>query len=241
MNCNPEQVTGYIDGALDEMARAEVAAHIASCASCREQADFERELHARLRNLAPSEPRAGLEEDVRKRLRRSALSRLRWALPVAASLAALAFVARGAAPIVAWELAHDHAHCFARPRLPADVWSGDPEKVAAWFGARGRRLPLIPASAGGMELVGGRFCPLPDGSKVAHLYYVGEDRHLSLFVLAHGVFMKDAYAASARGASVRLSRSDGTTLGLVSEKEAAVEAFRRSFATTMAFYESADY
>jgi anti-sigma factor RsiW len=234
VSCDAERITGYVDAALDEIARAEVAGHLAGCPVCREQADFERELHARLRQLPEPEPRAGLEADVRKQLRRATPSRLRWALPLAAGLAALVFLARGSAPIVAWELAHDHAHCFSKPRLPAEVWGADPEEVTAWFAARGTRLPTVPAAAGGMDLVGGRFCPLPDGSKVAHLYYVGEGRRLSLFVLSHDVFMREAYAGSARGAAVRLSRSDGATLGLVSEKAETVESFRRNFATTVA-------
>ena len=42
MSCVPEQVTGYVDDVLDPAARAEMEAHLVSCADCREQVAFER-------------------------------------------------------------------------------------------------------------------------------------------------------------------------------------------------------
>lgn len=233
MTCDGERVTGYVDGVLDATAAVEVEAHIASCAACRSQADFERELRQRLRELPPIEAREGLEARVRGRLRRE---RLRWGrvvLPLAASLAFLAFWLAGSAPFVAWELAWDHDHCFGKQTLPASVWSSDPDRVAAWFEAKGRHLPPLPESAGGLELVGGRLCPILD-RRVVHLYYAGEKGQLSLYVVPGTVRFDPARAMSARGKAVRMLRSGGTLVALVSPRQESVSAFERAFATTLA-------
>lgn len=241
MSCDPERITGCVDGALDDAARAAVEEHLASCPTCRDQVAAEREIRSRLRGLRSIQPREGFEDELRRRLaKRPAGGRARWLLPMAAGLTLLALWVRGAAPFVAFELARDHAHCFSFPRLPAEVWSGDPARVAAWFEGQGTRLPEIPAAAGGLELVGGRFCPLLDGSKVAHLYYVGEDRRLSVFVVGHGVRLSGSYSGAARGASVNLVRVGDATVGLVSERPGAVEAFRRAFTTAVALRADVD-
>ena len=112
MSCDGELITGYVDGALDDTARADVETHLAGCTECRDQLAAESALRSALRALPPPEPRAGLQEDVRQHVRASTPSRLRWLLPVAAALAAMALWARGVPALVAWELARDHAHCF---------------------------------------------------------------------------------------------------------------------------------
>ncbi|HSB62436.1 MAG TPA: zf-HC2 domain-containing protein, partial [Vicinamibacteria bacterium] len=171
MSCTPERVTGYVDDALGPWERAEVEAHIATCAACLAQVAAERDLRAGLRALPVPEPRAGFEEDVRRRL--AAQPRRRragWMLPLAASLVLLVLWGRGAASFVAWELSRDHTKCFGGSKLPAAVWSEDPVQVAAWFEDQGTRVPIVPASASSMSLVGARYCHLLD-RYAAHLFY----------------------------------------------------------------------
>ena len=119
--------------------------------------------------------------------------------------------------------------------MPAEVWSDDPQRIAAWFEEHGTRLPLIPARVDGLDLVGGRYCPLPDASRAAHVYYSGEGGHLSLFVLAHTVRLDGAYSGAPRGRAVHLLRLGDAAVGLVSEDRANVETFRRALATNVAF------
>lgn len=233
MICRPELVTGYVDGALDAAARAEVEGHLAECPACREQAEAERALRERLRGLPGPEPRPELEAEVRRSLRRGSARRWRWALPLAASLAVLALWGRGTAAFVAWELARDHAKCFGMRALPAKVWGNDPAEIAAWFEAQGTPLPHLPAGAAGLELVGGRYCPLLDRF-AAHVYYTDGDRHLSLFVVKGPLRLDRPYDTRTRGEAVRIIRSAGTMVALVSEHPEDVAAFSQTFDTMMA-------
>lgn len=233
MRCEPDQVTGYVDDALDATARAELEAHLDACATCREQVAAERDLRAGLRALPVPEPRPGFEAAVRRRLAAEGRTRRPWFLLTAAALAALALWARGSAPFVAWEVARDHNHCFGKERLPAKLWSNDPAEVTRWFEAQGTRLPPIPAGVGELGLVGARYCPLLD-RVAAHLYYAGEERHLSVFVLSGPARFRSSWAAESRGNEVRFLRSAGTTVALVSDRHEDVEAFRAAFTTTVA-------
>jgi anti-sigma factor RsiW len=60
LSCDPERVTGFVDGELDAEATTAVAAHLATCAACRAQAEAERELRACLRVLPVPELPEGL-------------------------------------------------------------------------------------------------------------------------------------------------------------------------------------
>jgi len=231
-SCAPEKVTGYVDEALEPAARAEVEAHLASCPDCRRQVDEERDLRARLRALPSPELRPAFEPQLRAALTRAPQRRF-WALPLAASLVFLGLWARGAAPFVAFELSRDHAKCFGLARLPAKVWSDDPQVVAGWFEGQGTELPLIPGAAGGLGLVGARYCPLFDRF-AAHLYYAEGERRASLFVLRGPARFRDAYEARVAGRTVLLFRSAGATLAAVSERAEDAEALRRRFTTTIA-------
>jgi len=232
MTCNPERVTAYVDGALDAANCPELEAHLAACAECAAQADAERELRARLKALPAPAPAPELEARVRASLRprRRAAS---WLLPLAAGLVALLAWARGATPFVAWELSRDHDHCFSRRRLPAQVWGNDPARVAEWFEGQGTSVPVIPETAGGLELVGARYCGLLD-RRVAHLYYSNGEHHLSLF-LVPGPVRDLSREMRPRGNFVRLMRVGGMTVGLVSEEEDSVEAFKRALSSTLAW------
>ena len=233
MSCDPEQVTGYVDGALDEAERAAVEAHLSDCAACREQVESERGLRARLGALAPLEPRPSLPADVRRRLRPASPRLSRVLLATAAGLALVFLWGRGSAPFVAWELARDHDHCFSFPVLPAQVWSDDPARVAEWFARQGTQIPAIPAAAGGLELVGARYCPLID-RRVGHVYYVGGGRHLSIYAVPGSVRFAREFLSSPRDRVVRLIRVEDRTVGLVGERPEDVAAFERALTATYA-------
>lgn len=236
MSCDPERVTGFVDGELEADGATAIAAHLSTCATCRAQAEAERGLRARLRELPAPDLPPGLEERVRQRVRRrspSALARASWALPLAAALLAAVWI-RGHAPFVAWELARDHDHCFSRPRLPAKVWSDEPAVVDEWFVRQGTRLPHLPAGAGGLALVGARYCPLPDVSFAPHVYYVSATGHVSVFLVPHAVRLDGRFAAAARGRSVRLLRIGSAVVGIVGERESEVQAFENAFRPVLA-------
>lgn len=237
MTCRPDVVTGWVDGVLDDADRATVEQHLATCAACRDQAAFERDLGPRLRAVLPPEPRPELLSAVRRKLD-ATRPRRAWVLPVAAALVGLLLWGRGAAPFVAWELARDHEHCFAKARLPARIWSSDPLEVARWFEDQGTSVPPLPDGDRGLALVGARYCPLVD-RLAAHVYYANDDdRHLSVFVLA-GPARLAGYELNteARGRKVRLLRSAGMTVAVVGEHEEDVLAFRDHFTTTTALLE----
>jgi anti-sigma factor RsiW len=231
LSCDPERVTAYVDGALDPAQRGDIEAHLGGCAACREQEGSERALRSRLQALPPVEPRPGFEGRLRRRLRRR--SPLRIILPLAAALL-LALWVRGASPFVAWELALDHRHCFGKETLPAQVWSGDPDAVATWFESQGTQLPLIPASAAGLDLVGARYCPLLDASRVAHVYYAGRARHLSLYVVPRKLRGESGWSGDTGGQVVTVLRSGGAQVALVGDTRDDVNAFERALSTRVA-------
>jgi anti-sigma factor RsiW len=236
LSCDPERVTGFVDGELGPEAAAVVAAHLEACPGCRAQAEAERALHARLRDLPALPLPAGLEERVRARTRRrtpAAPVVVRWALPLAAALVAGLWV-RGHAPFVAWELARDHAHCFSIRPLPAKVRSGEPGVVAAWFARQGAHLPALPDRVGGLALVGARFCPLPDVSFAPHVYYASATSGVSVFVVPHGVRLDGRFAGRARDREVLILRVEGEVVGIVGDGESDVHAFETAFRPVLA-------
>jgi anti-sigma factor RsiW len=235
MSCEPELVTGYVDGALDPEATARLAAHLDSCPTCRTQARAERELRERLRGLPLPAPRAGFERELRRRLKPPLVRRaVRILLPLAAALAAVVLWARGSPGAVAFQLSRDHAHCFGLARLPAKVTSGDPAQVAAWFEAQGTTLPPLPAQAAGLTLRGARYCPLSDLSSVAHVYYQDGARHVSLFLVPRGLRMDRSRRTSALGREVRLLAEGDRTLGIVGERAADVDSLEAALLTRSA-------
>lgn len=234
MSCEPEKVTAFVDGALDAMESARISAHVDSCGECGAQAAFERGLRRLLAVLpAPVLPEA-LEARVRRVVaparRRSPLRRL---LPVAAGVFALLLWAHSAPAVVATQLAWDHDHCFGRPRLPAKVWTADADTMIAWLESQGTRAPNLPERVGDLELVGGRHCPLGD-RRVAHVYYTGGDHQLSVYVVPGWVRLGGSRQMTRGDKTVRLLRTGGITVGLVSEQAQAVEAFERALTITVA-------
>lgn len=230
MSCDPEQVTGFVDGELEPALASEVAAHLEACPTCRGQAEAERALRVRLLAVPDPELPRGLEARVRgarvEAQRKRALPRLamRWALPAAAVLVVGIWL-RGHAPFVAWDLARDHDKCFSRQPLPVAVASRDPEQLAAWFGRQGTRLPALPAEVGELQLVGGRYCPLASLSLAPHVYYRSATSRLSVFVVPHGVRLDDRLELETHGEQVLLMRLDGAVVGVVAAREDEVRAF----------------
>jgi anti-sigma factor RsiW len=235
-SCQPEQVTGYVEGALDEAARAEMEAHIAACELCRRQADSERTLRSRLLGLL----HPPLPEDLDGRVRASLVPRRRISLgrlliPVAAMAALLLISLRGTTRFVAWEMANDHDHCFDRESLPTQVASDDAETVMRWFEERGTRVPVLPAELHGLELVGARYCWMPDLSRAVHVYYRRAQKGpLSVFVLDRGVGSREPVRLRTRDHLVQILRIGDRTLGLVTDRDEDVDAFTRAFMTTQA-------
>jgi hypothetical protein len=234
LTCDPERVTGFVDGELDTAAAAEVAAHLEACPACRSQAEAERQLRARLRALPAPEPPAGLEARVRAQARRRpGLGVVHWAWPLAAVLL-VGFWARGHAPFVAWELQRDHAHCFSKRPLPARVRSAEPRVVAEWFERQGTLVPELPGRVGDLVLVGARYCALPDVSLAPHVYYASATRHASVFVVRHHVRLADRFAGGTQGTAVRLLRVEGEIVGIVGESEPEAEALETAFRPLLA-------
>lgn len=214
MSCDPERVTGYVDGVLEPPPAEEVERHIAGCPTCEAQALFERDLRARLRSLPDIDPPSGLEERLRGALgpRRRPL---RWALPLAAGIVLLLWLGRGAAPLVAWEIVQDHEQCESVRSLDVADES----------------LPPMPRSAAGLDLVAASLCQLRDGSVVAHLQYVGDERRISAFVIRRSVHFSGSYTTRVGRSAVRLTRSAGAVVGLVAERQEDLEAFERALAS----------
>jgi anti-sigma factor RsiW len=226
VSCDPERVTGFVDGELEPALASEVAAHLETCLVCRGQAEAERALRARLLALPNPELPRGLEARVReaRRARAFPLEAMRWALPAAAVLV-LGIWLRGHAPFVAWDLARDHDKCFSRQPLPVAVASRDPEQLAAWFERQGTRLPALPAEVGELQLVGGRYCPLASLSYAPHVYYRSATSRLSVFVVPHGVRLDGPQKSQTHGEQVLLMHLDGAVVGVVGGSEDEVRAF----------------
>ena len=232
--CDPVRATAYVDGALAAADRLQFESHLAGCPRCRAQVNAERMLSSAVRSLpAPPLPH-GLAARVRRRSRKPIPLRRRVWIPSLAAILVIALWMRGSSGFVAWEVALDHAHCFGKPRVPAQVLTADPMRLAAWFDAQGTELPLVPASAGGLDLVGGRYCRLLDRT-VAHIYYGGGGEHqLSLFVVPGSVRFDRSFVWSGRGTTVNLLEVAGSNVALVSTDAPSVAAFRRSLERTIA-------
>lgn len=231
--CPSEKVTAYVDGMLAPGERLEIEAHVAACARCHDQEVFERGLRRRLRDLPSPEMAPALQDRIRRqRGGRFMLRRKVW-MPALAAMLLIGLVVPGAAPFVAWELSLDHAHCHAKPRVPAEVFTSDPEHLGAWYEGKGREMPLLPASAGGLTLLGGRLCPLVD-RRVAHVYYGSDQQQLSLYVVPGWTRFGREYEWRRGDLRVALLRVGSTNVALVSDDEQTIAAFRRSFARTVA-------
>lgn len=246
-DCEPESVTGWVDGALRAEEAGRVARHVETCERCREQADEERALRARVKLELPEvELPAELEARIRTHLRRPRRSSIRWTrtlLPLAAAIILAFGWVRSTPSFLAWELANDHLHCFSKRTLPAKIWTNDSAVARGWFEEHGTDVPWLPQEPGRLELIGGRFCPLPGLSSVPHLYYTGQEEgerpdsgeggRLSVFVVDRPLMMEGSTARIVRGQYVLLRRFGGSTIGIVAADRKDLEAFQRQLDTTV--------
>ncbi len=241
MSCQPERVTGFVDGALDGDERDAVEAHLRSCPSCQAQAAGEQAVRQCLKRLPSPAPPLGLEARLRERLHaRRAVRRRTWAgVAIGFAVLALLLWGRGSASLVAWELSRDHDACYSRPRPPARVASTDAQIVSGWLAREGTSLPAVPARLGALGLRGARYCYLPDVSAAAHLYYSSADRRLSLFVVSHEVRVGNAFRTRSRDNTVALLRLGQAVIGVVGGESEDVDVAVRQLGTSLALTGSA--
>lgn len=227
MSCEPEKVTALVDGALVGGERERLSAHLDGCRGCRQQAEAERAIRDHLRRLPAPEMPPGLDTRLRARLQQRRLvwrARPVWLALPAAALVVLVLWGRGLAPVVAWELSHDHGHCYSLAEPPARVRSSDPAVVTGWFSGQGTPMPNLPARVGRARLFGARYCYLPDVSSAPHVYYTGAARPLSIFVLPHAARFDEGYRTLSSGRTVALLRVGPSVVGVVGEDPADVDA-----------------
>jgi hypothetical protein len=234
--CEPEMVTGWVDGALEPVEAERIARHVSLCEACRQQAEDERILRGRLRSeLSTPQPAPSLGPRIRTRLQ--AESRVRWSrvlLPLAASLLLAFGWMRSTPSFLAWELARDHRHCFGEGPLEPQVWTEDALEARGWFEKQGTETPWLPDEAGAVGLVGARYCPLPGLSRAAHFYYAGEKGQLSVFVVGRPLLLQDEASRLVGGLRVVLRRKEGQVLGVVGSEKEDVEALERAIDVTVA-------
>ncbi|MBK8481892.1 MAG: zf-HC2 domain-containing protein [Proteobacteria bacterium] len=196
----------YLDGELDEAARAPLAAHLQDCEPCRAEAAFGQRLRQRVREAAATDPAPErLRRQIRELVAQGAphtaprvgtqgASRPWWGLALAAA-AGLALVVlprlrplteagagteRGAVTMAA--LAEQSVQ-WHRSRAPLDVRGASSESIRDFFSDKvpfAVRLPRFHAQQAQLE--GARLSSL-GGQQAAYLSYrIGGD-HVSVFVV----------------------------------------------------------
>lgn len=218
------------DGELDVAATAELAAHLAGCAACRERQSELAELSRRLRSDVPG---VGASELLRARVaamgvRKPAPVRRRsvmWGSGLAVAAAVLlALLPRGDDGLLD-EIAASHIRAL-QPGHLTDVVSSDHHVVRPWFEGRLDFAPPVKELAGaGFPLIGGRLDYL-GGRAVAALSYRRGAHVIDLYIwpgAASGSEMRSGYRVLGWS-------SGGMRLWAVSDAEPAeLELFRRSW------------
>ena len=183
--------------------------HLAACATCRDQEAFERGLRERMRALpAPEVPRGSGRPRAPSHLTPPpGPAVVRW-LPLAAGIApraplgprrrALRGLGGGAGP---------PSTASARTIWPREVWSSDAGELSDWYRQHGTELPLIPSAAGGVELVGGRFCPLARPQGRPPFYAARKAASFRLCRSRPRALRRPAIVTRKRGENVRLVRT----------------------------------
>lgn len=154
------------------------------------------------------------------------------AATLALLVAALAW-ARGAPPVLGWQVTRDHDRCFQRAHLRARLWTSEPAEAREWLESRGTPVQPLPARVNGLTLVGVRYCPLADRI-AAHLYYGGEGSSVSVFVLAGPARVGSGWRGEYGDLTVQLLRSAGRTVAIVGASRSDVEAVTRAFRLSIA-------
>lgn len=223
VSCEPERITGYVDGALEGTERLRRAAHLEGCAACQAQLGFETRVRQALRALPALEPSAVLEARVRGSLhgRRRVAP---WTLPVAAGLVLGILWSGGSSPVLAGQLVQDHANCHSVRSLALDE-EGDADAPPS--ASEAAELRSLPREVRGLTLAAASVCELGNGALVLHVQYVGQQRRVSLFV-GEGARFRRSYSGRVGGSDVRLASSGGRIIGLVGEDHDDLDAFLRA-------------
>lgn len=140
-----EELQDLLDGRLAESRRAEVAAHVASCARCSKElaalAWVKREVPA---HIAESAMPAALASRVRatldaedQRARPAAWRRRTWVVAALAAAALVVVVVRTRDSATLPELAARDFRAFDAGTAPLTVESADPKVLEAWFARNG--------------------------------------------------------------------------------------------------------
>jgi anti-sigma factor RsiW len=189
-----ERLSPYLDDELDPVASAEIARHLASCASCAREEERLRASSVAMRSgletyTAPARLRSRLTSDlIETRPRAWTPWRLAFGMASAAAVVVMAGVAwlsllgpDVASGRLSSEVVSSHIRSLMVSHL-TDVTSTDQHTVKPWFDGRLDFAPPVDDLAGaGFPLLGGRL-DYVGGRSVAALVY-GRRRHIiNLFV-----------------------------------------------------------
>ena len=199
MECDQARVRldPYLDGELDESARAELREHIEGCVECGPEAAAFARLRDGIRQSAPVyRAPAGLRSQIRRALRREALHAPAmargpgWLAFAASILIAVAVGSSGTWLIsgerqesaIANEVIDSHLRSLLADHL-TDVASSDKHTVKPWFAGRTELSPPgVDLALEGFPLIGGRL-DLIAGKPVPALVYRAGKHIINVFVL----------------------------------------------------------
>ena len=214
MNCQDAQprLGAYLDGELDAVETASIAAHVKGCPSCAEALDRLRALRAAVRvELATYRAPDTLRMRVRDAVREAAPTvspprQAAWSWLAVAAAVALAVVGtwkvaadRAATSLVTEEVLAAHLRALMPGHL-TDVLSSDQHTVKPWFNGRlDFSPPVSDLAAAGFPLEGGRLDYVGD-RPVAALVYARRLHHIDVFVWP-------SRDAAPRGAATRAERN----------------------------------
>ena len=243
MNCQDARgwLNALLDGELDAKNEAELRAHLAVCAACRQR-------YESLQALRSGMKRAGLGHEMPASLRRKiekhaeigqaderAALRTRWlswaGWPVAAAASALLVMnLSGQRASFGNEVVAIHVRSLLATHLN-DVVSSDHHTVKPWFAGKLDFAPAVPElSSQGFDLVGGRLEYL-DHQTAAAIVYRRHGHVINLLARLPSASNASLPHASTRsGYSLRAWSSHGLELIAISDAEPAeLEAFERAY------------
>jgi anti-sigma factor RsiW len=239
MQCNDaaELVSASIDGELAGERKDAVAAHLASCATCRTLADDYRRIGRQLTDGYEPAP-AHLADKIRMRLAAEEAS-TRVPRPIEwrrwARQAAVLLLACGLSALVAWHLAQrsvqsaglerDVVAAHVRSLLqdsPVQVASADGHTVKPWFAGRIDFSPAVKGlAADGFALSGGRL-DLGGDRRIAAVVYKRRQHVINVFMWpALGLEMGGPKLAALKGYNALTWTAGGLTYWAVSDLNAA--------------------
>ena len=223
--CDPELVTGYVDGALDPTASGRRSRRTSpSCAGLPGAGgvDAERALARPPAGAPPAAARPDVEARVAGRAGpRAPAARApgllcRWPR-------SLVLLRSGSAARRRWWPGSWRAItriASASGKLPAQVWTEDPASSRVVRSPGDTTMPVVPRPAGGSGSWAARYCPLLDLTRRAPLLRRRASSTLSVFVLV-GAARASTAASRERATAAARSRwlqVGGVTVGLVGDR-----------------------